>query len=671
MKYRSEIDGLRALAVIPVILLHAGFRTVSGGFVGVDIFFVISGFLITTILLTEIERGEFSLLRFYERRMRRISPALFVVVAACIPLAWMWMAPHQFRDFGRSIVAVVFFVSNFLFWNEGGYFSAPAELKPLLHTWSLGVEEQYYLFAPLSLLVMWRFGRNFVFWGVVATALVSLGAAEWASRHAPSANFYLTPFRVWELLAGSICGFLSAGREVRRSNLLSAAGLTLIVFSIFFYDESTPFPSLYALAPVGGAALILMYGTSGTWVARLLSLPPFVGIGLISYSAYLWHQPLFAFARIRSMAAPSPWLMAALAVLSLVLAYLTWRFVEQPFRKRPVPWLPSRRTLFGTSIALGTLFAVFGIYGSVSNGIPSRVMVPEPGSREAMLLDTTIEKPLAQECWTESGVDISKQQLLCPVFTPPNPKLRILVIGDSHSRVILPAFAEIGRSNAVSWMGIGSCPPILGVDVRGSAFPLGVCGDVAERELETARTGGFDVVVLASRWSNYANSIDNRVALFPRGGKYTLARDSHDAFAKYLALTVKAYTDLGLAVVLFDQLPEQVAFPQKVVQQSVFFGKGGVSEGAFERLVMETSQPVDEDLKLQGFSEDVMSKLAGKNVWFLSFDKLFEKDGRYVWGDKNGSYYLDNNHVSFYGTQLMEPSLTDAFRKIELSLHGQ
>lgn len=671
MKYRSEIDGLRALAVIPVILLHAGFGTFSGGFVGVDIFFVISGYLITRILLTEIERGDFSIVRFYERRMRRICPALFLVLAVCIPLAWMWMAPHQFRDFGRSIVAVVFFVSNFLFWNEGGYFSAPAELKPLLHTWSLGVEEQYYLFAPLSLLLMWRFGRNVVFWGVIATAVVSLIAAEWASRYAPSANFYWTPFRVWELLAGSICGFLSAGRAPRRNNGLSAAGLALIIFAIFMYDESTPFPSFYALVPVGGAALILMYGTTGTWVARLLSTRLFVGIGVISYSAYLWHQPFFAFARIRSMAAPSPWLMLALAALSLVAAYFSWRFVEQPFRKRPMPWLSTRRSLFATSAALGTLFAAFGIYGSVSNGIPSRVMMPPPGSREAMLLDTTIEKPLAQECWTEAGVDVSKQRLLCPVFSPPNPKLRILVVGDSHSRVILPAFAAIGRESAVSWMGIGSCPPILDVAVRGSAFPMGVCADVARRQLETARTGGFNVVVLAARWSNYANSIDNRVALYPLGETYSPRRDSHDAFAAYLPRTVQAYSDLGIAVLVIDQIPEQSAYPQKIVQQAVFLGRGGVSESDFERLVMETSQPVEADRQVQGFTEAVMAKLAGKNVWFLSFDKLFEKDGRYIWGDRNGSYYLDNNHISLYGTKLMEAPLAAAFSEIYASLHGQ
>ncbi|MPT24197.1 MAG: acyltransferase, partial [Starkeya sp.] len=191
MKYRSEIDGLRAVAVVPVILFHAGFGAFSGGYVGVDVFFVISGYLITVILLSEIEAGTFSIARFYERRARRILPALSVVMLACLPFAWLWMIPDQLKEFGQSVTAVVFFVSNFLFWKEeGSYFAAAAELKPLLHTWSLAVEEQYYLFAPLTLAALWRFGRRRLFWMVVGVAVLSLLATEWGWRYAPRANFY-------------------------------------------------------------------------------------------------------------------------------------------------------------------------------------------------------------------------------------------------------------------------------------------------------------------------------------------------------------------------------------------------------------------------------------------------------------------------------------------------
>ena len=271
MQYRREIDGLRAVAVIPVVLFHAGFGIFGGGYVGVDVFFVISGYLITSILIGELERGEFSIVRFYERRARRILPALFFVMLVCIPFAWIWMAPSQIEDFGRSLVAVSLFASNILFWRESDYFAPAAEEKPLLHTWSLAVEEQYYMFFPLLLLLAWRFGRWRVFYLIAAIAAASLLLCEWGWREAPVANFYLAPTRAWELLAGSLCAFLQFGKEQKRDDLLAALGLGLIVFAIFVFDAATPFPSLYALAPVGGTVLIILFAANGTWTARLLS----------------------------------------------------------------------------------------------------------------------------------------------------------------------------------------------------------------------------------------------------------------------------------------------------------------------------------------------------------------------------------------------------------------
>lgn len=363
MQYRREVDGLRAVAVLPVILFHAGFSVFSGGYVGVDVFFVISGYLITSILISELEQNNFSIARFYERRARRILPALFLVMFACLPFAYMWMLPSQLTDFAFSLVAVVFFASNVLFWREDGYFAAAAELKPLLHTWSLAVEEQYYLLFPIFLLLLWRFGRQRVLWTVMAVAVASLLLAEWGWRNMPSANFYLAPTRAWELLAGSICAFMTVGRPQRSSNMLSAVGLAMIMFAIFVYDEETPFPSVYALVPVVGTMLIILFAAQGTWVARLLSLPAFVGIGLISYSAYLWHQPLFAFARLRSLTEPGHMLMGALAVASLLLAWATWRYVEQPFRKRANPLLVTQRHVFAVSGAVGAVFVAVGLAG--------------------------------------------------------------------------------------------------------------------------------------------------------------------------------------------------------------------------------------------------------------------------------------------------------------------
>jgi len=323
MKYRAEIDGLRTLAVIPVILFHAGLDVFSGGYVGVDIFFVISGYLITTILINDLDRDDFSLTRFYERRARRILPALFFVIICILPFAWVWMLPEQMKSFAGSIVAVSLFASNLLFWSESGYFAPAAEQKPLLHTWSLAVEEQYYLVFPLLLLFTWRHGKDRIFWMLLFFAAISFALCEWGWRKTPTANYYLSPFRAWELFAGSLSALIVNKHGVRTSSFLSGSGLVAILASIFMLDETTPFPSFYALLPVIGTALIILFGSKETLITPILTQRWVVGVGLISYSVYLWHQPIFAFARIRLGDHPSLAIMLSLSALSILLGYLS------------------------------------------------------------------------------------------------------------------------------------------------------------------------------------------------------------------------------------------------------------------------------------------------------------------------------------------------------------
>ena len=354
------------MAVVPVILFHAGFAPVSGGFVGVDVFFVISGYLITTILIDDIEAGRFSIINFYERRARRILPALFFVMLCSLPFAWAWMLPNQMKDYSQSLFAVTLFGSNFLFWRTSGYFAAAADEKPFLHTWSLAVEEQYYVLFPIFLFLAWRMGKNRVFWLIVILAGISLLLSEWGWRNEPKANFYLSPTRAWELFAGSIAAFVVEKHGVRTNHALSMLGLLAILFSIFFFTEATPFPSVYALAPVVGSVFIVLFATKETLAAKILSTRPFVGIGLISYSAYLWHQPLLAFARIRSTETPSLLLMLMLAALALVLAAFSWKFVEQPFRMKAKV---NRRMIFSTSLAGAIFFVAVGMAGDRFNSV--------------------------------------------------------------------------------------------------------------------------------------------------------------------------------------------------------------------------------------------------------------------------------------------------------------
>lgn len=369
MKYRAEVDGLRAVAILPVIFFHAGFQLFEGGFVGVDVFFVVSGYLITTIILSDLNNKNFSIVTFYERRARRIMPALFFVMICCLPFAWAWLLPHHYKDFSESLIAVSFFSSNVLFWREAGYFGVASEFKPLLHTWSLAVEEQYYLLFPLFLMALWKLRKRWILGALTFVGVISLAAAQWGAYINPSATFFLLPTRAWELVVGALIAFYflychehAKGMEQCKNTrqVFSAVGLIMILYSVFAFDKSTPFPSFYALLPTIGTGFIIVFATPETTVGRLLSTKIMVGIGLISYSAYLWHQPLFVFARHRSLGNPSISLLLGLSAFSILLAFISWRYVESPFRNKKIV---NRKGIFTFSIVGSVFFATIGLAG--------------------------------------------------------------------------------------------------------------------------------------------------------------------------------------------------------------------------------------------------------------------------------------------------------------------
>ena len=369
MKYRAEIDGLRAMAVLPVIFFHAGFEWFSGGFVGVDVFFVISGYLITTIIISEMAEGKFSIINFYERRARRILPALFFVMLICVPFATLWFAPNDLKIFGQSIIAVSIFLSNILFWKNTGYFESSAELNPMLHTWSLAVEEQYYILFPVFLMLTWRLGVKWILLLLLVAFFVSLSAAQWGAYNSSSFTFYMLPTRGWELLIGVFTAFyLNSDPYVKSKTInqvLSLLGFSMIIYSIIAFDETTPFPSLFTLIPTIGTALLIISAVPTTLVNRLLINKPIVAIGLISYSAYLWHQPILAFARYRYFGEISDLILFSLCISAIVMAWFSWNFVEKPFRdKKRV----SRNNIFSFFIISVTLFSSIGFWLNQSDG---------------------------------------------------------------------------------------------------------------------------------------------------------------------------------------------------------------------------------------------------------------------------------------------------------------
>ncbi len=444
LNYRAEIDGLRTVAVVPVVLFHAGVDRFGGGFVGVDVFFVISGYLITSIILREMQSGTFSLAGFYERRARRILPALFFVILVCLPFTWLLLPPQELATFAQSVLAVVTFSSNILFWAESGYFDTAAELKPLLHTWSLAVEEQYYLLFPLLLMACWRFGKNVAAGILTVLFIASLIAAQWSVGQHPDAAFFLLPTRGWELLAGGFCAFwLNAPRRSKAlavDQLAGLSGLLLIIFAVLMFDSGTPTPGVYTLLPVLGTVLIIICGVPGTLVCGLLSARWLVVAGTLSYSIYLWHQPVFAFLRHYTGEHLLTWpAILACLTLTFLLAFLTARYVENPVRSKS---RFSRAQVFFYSLLVSLLIAVIGGAGVYYHGFENRFKRQLAGDTGHVTFHTHLHEnyPDCEPLTVAEEAPVWKGFLRCKQSSPGIAD--IVLLGDSHAEHLFFGLAE-------------------------------------------------------------------------------------------------------------------------------------------------------------------------------------------------------------------------------------
>lgn len=462
--YRKDIDGLRALAVLPVVMNHAGLPGFPGGFVGVDIFFVISGFLITRILAQEIEQRRFSVLGFYERRARRILPALFAVLFSTLIGGWFLLPPDAYASLGKSMLATLMFASNIWFWHSAGdYFGPDVEFEPLLHTWSLAVEEQFYLLFPLLLLLIARRPKAAWITVVAVLSLVSFLVSVWLTRAAPTANFYLAMGRAWELGAGALLalGAVPAARSGRVHAVAGWAGLALIGGSIAFIDGQTPFPGLAALPPVAGAVLLIFAGSAPqpALASRIAGWRPLVWIGLISYSLYLWHWPVIVAARFLTDSSLLAVPVAALTVLlSLGLACLSWRFIELPFRARRGERVLSARWILafssaGAAALAGGAFVVWSQDGILGQFSSQRVAAYERAIKRSALDVACMNLPETEPpCRIGAAADTGAPA-------------RVVVWGDSHAGATLAGFDAWLASREVNGLAFvkAACPPILGV----------------------------------------------------------------------------------------------------------------------------------------------------------------------------------------------------------------
>ncbi|KTC17139.1 acyltransferase [Pseudomonas marginalis ICMP 9505] len=648
--YRRDIDGLRAIAVLAVVLFHFGVPGFTGGFVGVDVFFVISGYLITSIIWRERQVGRFSFVDFWARRARRILPALFVMMAATLAVGWLLLAPKDYEALGRSAHYQVTFTSNLLFARQHGYFDSASDIKPLLHTWSLAVEEQFYILFPLLLAVLssrlkhWRLAL----FGVL---LVSFGMSVWAVAHQPQKAFFLLHLRAWELLAGAMLAVMPL-REWRASPALaqgvSLVSMALILIAVFGFDRHTPFPGAAALLPVlGVVGLIWANGQQHTAVGRLLSSRVMVGLGLISYSWYLWHWPVFVYANYAAVDGLSALELAGLMLLSLVLGYLSWRFVEAPFREKRL--LAGRKAILAAAAAGILCLGFTGLALREAKGVPWRLS--EQALRYAQAKTWS---PELMACMADK--DTPDDRLFCH-FGPKKRSTSALVWGDSHATALVPALEEGAKRHTISLAqtSFAGCVPLDGLE------NIARCARFNQRVEKAMAAQSFTDVVLVARWSLYLYgqmSGDKEHALKDPGtGQYVRAI-AEQRFAEGLRERIKGLRAAGYHVWLVKEVPlQEIIVPYRLSRLAMM-----------HRPVDGEGLPVAEHQKRQRFITQLFDELAAADRGVSVLDPaplLCGADGLCRVELNGRALYTDDNHLSDVGARHIEAFLEPLFNSLQ------
>ena len=670
LKYRPEIDGLRTIAVLSVIIYHAEIffgdrQLLKGGFLGVDVFFVISGFLITSIIMSEYQRtGKFSLTNFYERRARRLLPALFIVILASLPFAWDLLLPTALVDFSKSILSTIVFGSNF-YWDQTlqVYGAESVLLKPFLHTWSLAVEEQYYIIYPLLLIALHRWFKSYTIILLSAGLLLSLQFAETMTTRDASFSFYLLPSRFWELLAGGLLSNIMFLHPQKHSHSLlnqtmPALGLVLIFLSMIFIDINSHHPGYVTLIPVIGTMLIIWFTNGKDLVTKFLSTKLFVGIGVISYSLYLWHYPIFAFGRY--LDSVPTWHDKTLWIaLTFILSVVTYFLIEKPFRNKKKI---SRKSLLSWLVITLVIIISITYYWSANNGFESRLGYLKTVLKNSERVWVNNGEKRCQSGGRDNRGKKQPQFLLsksCVFINNTNAKY-IIAVGDSHAAALSENLRLLAKENNVNFMQVtnAGCTHVKGI------FRRGTCFQRTNQLMNFLSNYPGSIIVYSARiplllelekFDNHEGNKEKNFRTFPKG----YINSQRTIRTKALINTLNELKENNEKLIIVYPVPEQ-GFP---VKRKLFANKKLIN--------------TNEDLPLLTTSYDVfktrvktsyqaLDKVTDNNVLRIYPETIFchEQTGRCVVSNKDKIYFSIDNHVSPLGSSLIINKIAQ-----ELKLH--
>jgi peptidoglycan/LPS O-acetylase OafA/YrhL len=624
--YRPEIDGLRAIAVLVVVLFHARIGFFPGGFVGVDVFFVISGFLISGLILRDIHGAGFGFIDFMERRVRRIMPAMVVTVAAIVVAAWYLYLPQDFERLGRALKSQTLFTSNLFHRRLTGYFGPQAEAQPLLHTWSLAVEEQFYMVFPIMLVAVGFYRRQWLGPVIVALGVASFGLALWSVPRHQSDAFYFLPHRAWELLLGAFLAAYpawgkTAGLWVRE--VVSWGGLFAIFLAVFIFDAETPFPGAAALLPCAGAAAFIWANReTRTTTGQFLSWEPFVFVGRISYSFYLIHWPLFVFAAYWFGTELPGWSRAGLVAVAFILSALSWLVVETPVRKRRV--LATRRSLFLAGAASMVIFLATAELVRRKDGFPSRL-----GAEAVKYAEARNDKSFRSEL----DVDAVKRGALPKLGVQDGP-VKFVLWGDSHAMAIASVIDTLCREKGYRGYAAthSSTAPLLNFISRGRYSLGGESAEFAKEVIKFAAVHRAELVILAAHWSLHASKPD---------------------FENALNRTVHALDAAGLKVVIVRDVPMQSGDVPWQLAKAVQLGRDVRSVGVPLELHRKENQNADR----------VFAKLTTSDAIVLDPAPYFVDEKGLCRAEYNDeALYFDDNHLSSAGASRLKPMFEKIFQ---------